>query len=61
MRFLVALLAALSAMFVVPLAAQSPAEAEPLPPEVVKLLDSLMPVGGKVEISEAQTTLDFGE
>lgn len=60
MRFVAALLAVLAAFFVVPAGAQSPAEGD-LPPEVVKLLDSLKPVSGKVGLPEARATLDLGE
>ncbi|MCL9999942.1 MAG: DUF2167 domain-containing protein [Erythrobacter sp.] len=60
MRFVAALLAVLAAFFAVPIAAQAPAEGE-LPPEVVKLLDSLNPVNGKVGLPEARATLDLGE
>lgn len=60
MRFVAALLAVLGALLVVPVAAQSPAEGD-LPPEVVKLLDSLNPVNGKVGLPEARATLDLGE
>jgi uncharacterized membrane-anchored protein len=60
MRFVAALLAALAAFFVMPVAAQAPSEAD-IPPEVVQLLDSLKPVSGKVAIPEARATLDLGE
>lgn len=60
MRFVAALLAVLGAFLVMPAAAQAPAEAE-MPPEVVKLLDSLKPVSGKVTLPEARATLDLGE
>lgn len=60
MRLFIGLLAALAAFFVVPAAAQSPAAGD-LPPEIVKLLDSLQPVSGKVGLPEARATLDLGE
>ncbi len=60
MRFVAALLAVLAAFLAVPVAAQSPVEGD-LPPEVVKLLDSLKPVTGKVGLPEARATLDLGE
>jgi uncharacterized membrane-anchored protein len=60
MRFVAGLLAVLAAFFVVPVAAQPPA-GEELPPEVVKFLDSLKPVSGKVAVPEARATLDLGE
>lgn len=61
MRLFAALLAALAALFVTPLAAQTPPGAESPPPEVVRLLENLKPVSGRVAIPEARTTLDLGE
>jgi uncharacterized membrane-anchored protein len=60
MRFLLAMLAAFAALFVVPVAAQSPDSGE-LPPEVTALLDNLKPVSGKIAVPAARATLDLGE
>ncbi|WP_162290952.1 DUF2167 domain-containing protein [Erythrobacter colymbi] len=60
MRLIAALLAAIAVFFAIPVGAQAPGEAE-LPPELVKLLDGLKPVSGKVAIPEARATLDLGE
>lgn len=60
MRFVAALLAVLAAFLVMPAAAQAPARSE-LPPEIVRLLDSLKPVSGKVALPEARATLDLGD
>ena len=60
MRFVAAVLAVLAAFFVVPAGAQSPGQGE-MPPEIVKLLDSLKPVTGKVGLPEARASLDLGE
>lgn len=60
MRFVAALLAVLAAFFVVPAGAQSPVDGG-MPPEIVKLLDSLKPVTGKVTLPEARASLDLGE